>query len=45
MVLRYLENPNLVLIVTNVGEEGLDMLECYLVIFYDSVSSAIRRIQ
>jgi ERCC4-related helicase len=34
-----------VLVATNIGEEGLDISECNLVIFYDSVPSAIRRIQ
>lgn len=34
-----------VLIATNIGEEGLDISECNLVVFYDSVPSAIRRIQ
>lgn len=31
-----------ILIATQVGEEGLDVSECKLVIFYDNVSSAIR---
>ena len=30
---------------TNVGEEGLDIVECDLVIFYDVVASEIRLIQ
>jgi ERCC4-related helicase len=34
-----------VLVATNIGEEGLDISECNLVVFYDSVPSAIRRIQ
>jgi Fanconi anemia group M protein len=34
-----------VLISTNVGEEGLDIAECDLVIFYDVVASEIRFIQ
>jgi len=34
-----------VLVSTNVGEEGLDIAECDLVIFYDIVSSEIRLIQ
>lgn len=33
------------LIATSVGEEGLDIAECDLVIFYDSVPSAVRSIQ
>ncbi|MBA7675182.1 ATP-dependent RNA helicase DbpA [subsurface metagenome] len=34
-----------VLVSTNVGEEGLDIAECDLVIFYDIVASEIRLIQ
>jgi len=34
-----------VLIATQIGEEGLDIAECNLVIFYDNVASAIRYIQ
>jgi len=34
-----------VLVSTNVGEEGLDIAECDLVIFYDVVTSEIRFIQ
>ncbi len=34
-----------VLISTNVGEEGLDVAECDLVVFYDIVASEIRFIQ
>ena len=34
-----------VLISTNVGEEGLDIAECDLVVFYDVVASEIRLIQ
>ncbi|MGQ9781670.1 MAG: ERCC4 domain-containing protein [Nitrososphaeria archaeon] len=34
-----------ILFATRVGEEGLDIVECNLVIFYDSVSDAIRFIQ
>ncbi len=34
-----------VLVSTNVGEEGLDIAECDLVIFYDVVTSEIRYIQ
>ncbi|MHA2287715.1 MAG: DEAD/DEAH box helicase [Promethearchaeota archaeon] len=33
------------LVATSVGEEGLDIAECDLVIFYDSVPSAVRSIQ
>ena len=38
------ENIN-VLVSTNVGEEGLDIAECDLVVFYDVVASEIRLIQ
>ncbi|MBO3755428.1 MAG: DEAD/DEAH box helicase, partial [Candidatus Brockarchaeota archaeon] len=34
-----------VLIATQIGEEGLDIAECDVVIFYDTVPSAIRYIQ
>ena len=34
-----------ILIATQVGEEGLDISECRLVVFYDNVSSAVRYIQ
>jgi len=34
-----------VLIATQIGEEGLDIAECNLVVFYDNVASAIRFIQ
>jgi Fanconi anemia group M protein len=34
-----------ILIATQVGEEGLDVAECNLVVFYDNVSSAVRFIQ
>lgn len=34
-----------VLVSTNVGEEGLDIAECDLVVFYDVVASEIRLIQ
>jgi len=34
-----------VLVATQVGEEGLDVSECKLVVFYDGVPSAIRFIQ
>jgi len=34
-----------VLVATSVAEEGLDISECNLVVFYDCVPSAIRRIQ
>ncbi|MEJ2251993.1 MAG: helicase-related protein [Candidatus Lokiarchaeota archaeon] len=34
-----------ILVSTNVGEEGLDVTECDLVIFYDVVASEIRLIQ
>ncbi|MEM0286646.1 MAG: helicase-related protein [Nitrososphaerota archaeon] len=34
-----------VLIATQIGEEGLDIAECNIVLFYDNVPSAIRYIQ
>ena len=34
-----------VLVATQVGEEGLDVSECNLVVFYDNVPSAVRFIQ
>ncbi|MCL4437327.1 MAG: DEAD/DEAH box helicase [Thaumarchaeota archaeon] len=34
-----------ILVATQVGEEGLDISECNLVIFYDNVPSAVRFIQ
>lgn len=34
-----------ILIATQVGEEGLDVAECNLVVFYDNVSSAVRFVQ
>jgi len=34
-----------VLVATQIGEEGLDIVECDVVIFYDTVPSAIRYIQ
>ena len=34
-----------ILVATQVGEEGLDVAECRLVVFYDNVPSAVRFIQ
>ena len=34
-----------ILVATSVAEEGIDISECDLVVFYDNVPSAIRRIQ
>jgi ERCC4-related helicase len=34
-----------ILVATQVGEEGLDVAECNLVIFYDNVPSAVRFVQ
>jgi Fanconi anemia group M protein len=42
---RFKEGAYNVLVSTNVGEEGLDISECDLVIFYDVVTSEIRLIQ
>lgn len=42
---KFKEGQYNVLISTNVGEEGLDIAECDLVIFYDVVASEIRFIQ
>jgi Fanconi anemia group M protein len=42
---RFKEGDFNVLVATQVGEEGLDVAECNLVIFYDNVPSAIRFIQ
>lgn len=39
------EGVHNVLVSTNVGEEGLDIAECDLVVFYDVVASEIRLIQ
>ncbi|HJN58467.1 MAG TPA: helicase-related protein [Nitrososphaerales archaeon] len=40
-------NANLfdILVATQVGEEGLDISECSLVVFYDNVPSAVRFVQ
>ena len=42
---QFKEGVHNVLVSTNVGEEGLDIAECDLVIFYDVVASEIRLIQ
>ncbi|TFG28658.1 MAG: DEAD/DEAH box helicase [Promethearchaeota archaeon] len=42
---RFKQGDYNVLVSTNVGEEGLDIAECDLVVFYDVVSSEIRLIQ
>lgn len=34
-----------VLIATQIGEEGLDIAECNIVVFYDNVASAVRFVQ
>jgi Fanconi anemia group M protein len=45
MVQKFRDGTINILIATNVGEEGLDISECNLVIFYDNVPSVIRFIQ
>jgi len=42
---QFREGIHNVLVSTNVGEEGLDIAECDLVVFYDIVASEIRLIQ
>jgi len=42
---QFKEGIHNVLVSTNVGEEGLDIAECDLVVFYDVVASEIRLIQ
>ncbi len=42
---RFKQGDLNVLVSTNVGEEGLDIAECDLVVFYDVVASEIRYIQ
>ncbi|MFX1419974.1 MAG: helicase-related protein [Promethearchaeota archaeon] len=42
---QFREGKYNVLVSTNVGEEGLDISECDLVVFYDVVASEIRLIQ
>jgi Fanconi anemia group M protein len=42
---QFKEGKYNVLVSTNVGEEGLDIAECDLVVFYDVVASEIRLIQ
>ncbi|MFX1504180.1 MAG: helicase-related protein, partial [Promethearchaeota archaeon] len=42
---QFKEGKYNVLVSTNIGEEGLDIAECDLVIFYDVVASEIRLIQ
>jgi Fanconi anemia group M protein len=42
---QFKEGQYNVLVSTNVGEEGLDISECDLVVFYDVVASEIRLIQ
>ncbi|MHA1987208.1 MAG: helicase-related protein [Promethearchaeota archaeon] len=42
---QFREGLHNVLVSTNVGEEGLDIAECDLVVFYDVVASEIRLIQ
>lgn len=42
---KFREGEYSVLVATQVGEEGLDISECNLVVFYDNVPSAIRFVQ
>jgi len=42
---RFKQGKYNVLVSTNIGEEGLDIAECDIVIFYDVVASEIRLIQ
>ncbi|MFX1257042.1 MAG: helicase-related protein [Promethearchaeota archaeon] len=42
---KFKEGKYNVLVSTNVGEEGLDIAECDMVVFYDVVTSEIRLIQ
>ncbi|MCD6484169.1 MAG: DEAD/DEAH box helicase family protein [Candidatus Odinarchaeota archaeon] len=42
---RFADGEIQILVATSVAEEGLDIAECDLVVFYDAVPSAIRRIQ
>ncbi|MFQ5920669.1 MAG: DEAD/DEAH box helicase [Nitrososphaerales archaeon] len=42
---RFREGELKILVATQVGEEGLDISECNLVVFYDNVPSAIRFVQ
>ena len=44
-VQRFREGETKVLVATRVGEEGLDISEVNLVIFYDNVPSSIRFVQ
>lgn len=45
VVERFRAGEYSILVATSVGEEGLDIAECNLVIFYDNVPSAIRFVQ
>ncbi len=42
---KFREGEYNILVATQVGEEGLDISECNLVVFYDNVPSAIRFVQ
>ncbi len=44
-VSKFREGKYDILVATQVGEEGLDISECNLVVFYDNVPSAIRFVQ
>jgi len=45
MVDKFREGEYNILVATQVGEEGLDISECNMVVFYDNVPSAIRFVQ
>lgn len=45
MLDRFRDGEYNILVATQVGEEGLDISECNLVVFYDNVPSAIRFVQ
>lgn len=44
-VAKFRDGQYSILVATQVGEEGLDISECNLVVFYDNVPSAVRFVQ